>query len=201
MHKRSAKGQSSADAILRAAEKLLIEEGYSSFSLRKVAQRADQSLGSLQYYFPNKDNLVQAMLDNCIARYLTYFDQLREAAGEDPEAQFKALISGIVKDLNTAHTTGFFPEVWSLANHNPRATEFMDAMYGRYRNVLSEVIGQLNADLDPEQRARLALFISASLEGHTMFIGHNKPWQSETSNIISMSTQSFLWLIRSGQVP
>lgn len=198
---RSGKGQHTARAILLAAENLLIDEGYHNFSLRKVAAAAGLTLGNLQYYFPSKDSLLKAMLDNCIQRYLERFEVIRAEAGQDPEAQFIALITEILRDLNSRSTTVFFPEVWSLANHDDHATEFMDAMYDRYRLVLIEVIAQLNPTLSPDQRRRLALFISSSIEGHTMFIGHGKAWTGETENVIAMATQSFLWLIRSGGIP
>lgn len=198
---RSGKGQHTALAILLAAEQLIIDEGYHNFSLRKVAAAADLTLGNLQYYFPSKDSLLKAMLDNCIERYLDRFETIRTAAGQDPEAQFVGLITEIIRDLNSRRTTVFFPEVWSLANHDDHATGFMDAMYDRYRAVLVEVIAQLNPSLSPDQQRRLAIFISSSIEGHTMFIGHGKVWTAETDNIIAMAIQSFLWLIRSGTIP
>jgi len=195
------KGQNTALAILLAAEKLLIDEGYHNFSLRKVAATAGLTLGNLQYYFPSKDALIKAMLDNCIERYLELFEQIRSSAGTDPQEQFIALITGIIRDLNNKSTTVFFPEVWSLSNHDDHATEFMDAMYGRYRDVLIEVMALINPALSPDQLRRLAIFISASMEGHTIFIGHQKPWKKETENMISIATQSFLWLIQSGKIP
>jgi AcrR family transcriptional regulator len=198
---RSGKGQHTALAILLAAEQLIIDEGYHNFSLRKVASAADLTLGNLQYYFPSKDSLLKAMLDNCIQSYLDRFEAVRAAAGQDPEAQFVGLITEILRDLNSRRTTVFFPEVWSLANHDDHATGFMDAMYDRYRAVLIEVIAQLNPSLSLDQQRRLAIFISSSMEGHTMFIGHGKVWTRETDNIIAMAIQSFLWLIRSGKIP
>ena len=179
----------------------MVDEGYHNFSLRKVAATARLTLGNLQYYFPSKDSLIKAMLDNCIQRYLDMFEQLRSEAGSDPEEQFVAVISEILRDLNSKYTTVFFPEVWSLANHDDHATEFMDAMYEKYRLVLVEIIALLNPALSPDQHRRLAIFVSSSMEGHTMFIGHKKPWKKETENIVTMATQSFLWLIRSGTIP
>ena len=198
---RSGKGQHTAQAILLAAEQLVIDEGYHNFSLRKVAAAADLTLGNLQYYFPSKDSLLKAMLDNCIQRYLDRFEAIRAEAGRDPEAQFIGLITEILRDLNSRRTTVFFPEVWSLSNHDDHATEFMDAMYDRYRGVLIEVIAQLNPSLSFDQQRRLAIFISSSMEGHTIFIGYGKAWTSETDNITAMAIQSFLWLIRSGTIP
>jgi len=197
----SGKGQHTALAILTAAETLLINAGYHNFSLRKVAAAANLTLGNLQYYFPSKDSLLKAMLDNCIERYIDQFETIRAGAGPDPQAQFVALITEIIRDLNLKSTTVFFPEVWSLANHDDHAMEFMDAMYDRYRQVLIDAIAVLNPALSQSQLRRLAIFISSSLEGHTMFIGYKKPWTRETENIIAMATQSFLWLIRSGAIP
>lgn len=199
--RRSGKGENTAKEILLAAEDLLIDEGYANFSLRKVAARAEQTLGSLQYHFPTKNALIKAMLDNCIQTYLELFARIRADAGDDPEDQFAALVRGVVDDLNSEWTTMFFPEVWSLSNHHEHAAEFLDAMYGQYRSVLIEVIKQINPSLSTAQLKRLAVFISASLEGHTIFVGHRKPWQKESDNVVTMATESFLWLIHSGRIP
>lgn len=198
---RSGKGQLTALSILLAAEKLLVDAGYHNFSLRKVAASAGLTLGNLQYYFPSKDSLIKAMLDNCIQRYLDELEEIRAQVGEDPEMQFRAIISEIVRDLNKKSTTVFFPEVWSLANHDDHALAFLDAMYDRYRMVLIEVMSAINPELSPAQLKRLAVFVSASIEGHTMFIGYQKPWARETDSIVEMASESFLWLIRSGKVP
>lgn len=77
----------------------------------------------------------------------------------------------------------------------------MDAMYEDYRRVLADIISDVNPQLSRPQTRRLALFISASLEGHTIFIGYRKPWQKETANIVAMASQSFLWLIKHGDIP
>ncbi|MFT5579117.1 MAG: AcrR family transcriptional regulator [Paraglaciecola psychrophila] len=199
--RRSDKGENTAQSILLAAEQWLIEQGYHNFSLRKVAAAAEVTLGNLQYYYPSKDALIKAMLDNAITRYLIVFDRIRQSAGDDPKEQLKGLVSEIMHDLTTYRTTVFFPELWSLSNHDDHATEFLDAMYEQYRQVLVEVISLINPTLSVQQLKRLAVFISASMEGHTVFIGHGKPWTQETDNIISMASQSFLWLVESGTIP
>lgn len=198
---KSIKGQLTSLSILLSAEKLITEQGYHNFSLRKIADTAELTLGNLQYYFPNKDALMKAMLDNCIQRYLDKFEQLRLEGEKDPETQFRSIIKEVLIDLNKKTTTYFFPEIWSLSNHNQHADEFMDQMYERYRATLITEIAQLNPELNSQQLKRLAIFITSSIEGHTMFIGYKKPFEKETDNIIEMACQSFLWLIRSGKIP
>lgn len=193
------KGKDSAAAILDAASQLLIEVGYHNFSLRKVASAAGVSLGNLQYYYPVKDALVQAMLDKTIQRYIVDFEEIRHHG--HPKQQFAEMVERVVSDLNTRETTLFFPELWSLSNHEEKVPKYMDEMYAKYRHYLGLIIAEINPGLTAKQVKRLALFISCSIEGHTMFVGYGKPWKKETRNIINMATQSFLWLIEHGEIP
>tara|TARA_B100000902_G_C27228087_1_gene873295 strand:- start:133 stop:741 length:609 start_codon:yes stop_codon:yes gene_type:complete len=193
--KTSKKAQQTASLILAAAEELMIEEGYHNFSIRKVATKAGVTAGNLQYHFATKARLIEAMLDHCIGRYLELFARTRAESGDDPREQLKQLVHVIFKDLNTSTTTRFFPELWSLSNHEPYATELMDEMYAKYRAVLVEVIQAVNPRLKPRVADQLALFMSASMEGHTVFIGYNKPWQQDTQEMADLAVLSFLHLI------
>jgi AcrR family transcriptional regulator len=192
-----AKGRTRASDILDAAVTVLIEHGYHNLSLRRVADEAGLRLGNLQHYFPTKDALVQAMLDRVIEAYIARFTRI-QARGLDPEAEFRKIIETVFLDLNTRRTTVFFPELWSLANHDPGVAGHMERMYGRYREVLGASIGRINPALGEAEVGRLALFVSASIEGHTVFVGHGKPWRKQTREILALATASFLWLIRTG---
>jgi hypothetical protein len=74
-------------------------------------------------------------------------------------------------------------------------------MYGKYRTLVAGIIRDINPNLSECQAERLSIFITASLEGHTMFIGYKKSWSKEAENIIDISLQSFLWLIEHGDIP
>lgn len=197
---KSSKGHRNAKSILVVAEKLLVEEGYHHFTLRKIAGAAGISLGNLQYYYPQKDILVRSMLDNCIERYLVRLKIIRSSVGKDPTDQFVAIIREIICDLNTKHTSKFFPEIWVLSNHDDCIGGIMDDMYEKYRAMLIEVMTMMNPRLTVSQLIRLSIFISSSIEGLTLFIGHNKPFKCETENMISIATQSYLWLIHSDSI-
>lgn len=193
------KGKDRINNILDAATTLLIDIGYSNFSMRKVADAAGIKLGNLQYYFPSKNMLVCAMLDRAIQVYLDEFDEIRTHG--TPEQQFRELIQHVVTDLTSKQTTQFFPELWSMSNHDKEITVFMDQMYSKYRAIMGDIIADLNPKLNVKQVEKLSLFFSASMEGHTIFIGYKKPWTGELDNIISMATQSFIWLVQNGEIP
>lgn len=193
------KGDEQVRNILTAATNVLIDHGYHNFSMRRVASTAGISVGNLQYYFATKEILVEAMLDDVINGYLAVFDEIRHHGS--PREQFESIVRAVVMDLPEKQTTRFFPELWSMANHHENLTKYMDAMYGRYRDVLASTIRDINPKLTKRQANTLALFVSCSLEGHTVFVGHHKPWTKETKNIADVACQSFLWLIENGVVP
>ncbi|MDG1987278.1 MAG: hypothetical protein P8J18_04815, partial [Halieaceae bacterium] len=72
-------------------------------------------------------------------------------------------------------------------------------MYGAYRDVIKEIVIKINPLISEERANDLALFITASLEGHTIFIGHGKPWCKKTPSIIEMAIESFTDLIKKGE--
>ncbi|XPF94482.1 TetR/AcrR family transcriptional regulator [Colwellia sp. RE-S-Sl-9] len=193
------KGERRIKIILEAAEQLLIDSGYHNFSMRKVATKAGVSVGNLQYYFPSKDSLLESLLDQVIQNYLDTFEKFRDNLS--PKEQFIKIIKAVVKDLKTKHTTVFFPELWSMANHEKHVSKIMDNMYGKYRAIVADIIKDINPKLTDLQAQRLSLFITSSLEGHTIFIGYKKPWAKETENMLNIAMQSFFWLIEHGQIP
>jgi len=139
-------------------------------------------------------------LDYVLEDYLAFFDEIHVKA-LTPEQELIDCISVVIRDLNKRETTHFFPEIWSIANHEPHFVDFMDAMYESWRSVIIGIIPSINPDLNEKQVRRLALFITASIEGHTPFIGYGKPWTRETEAILRMASESFLWMIKHGDIP
>jgi AcrR family transcriptional regulator len=193
------KGEKRIMLILEAAEQLLIDSGYHNFSMRKVATKAGVSVGNLQYYFPSKDKLLESLLDKVIQNYLDTFEQFKGQYA--PKELLIKIIKAVMKDIKNKHTTVFFPELWSMANHDKHISNIMDEMYGKYRAIVAEVIREINPNLSECQAQRLTIFMTASLEGHTIFIGYKKPWAKEADNMLDISIQSFLWLIEHGEIP
>jgi AcrR family transcriptional regulator len=63
-----AKGRDRIEAILDAATRILIDEGYARLSTRKIAAGAGVRPGHLQYYYPTKQDVVRGLLERYLAR-------------------------------------------------------------------------------------------------------------------------------------
>jgi AcrR family transcriptional regulator len=60
---RQERARATVEAILQAAAELISGEGYAAMSTNAVAARAGVSIGSLYQYFPNKQSILVALLE------------------------------------------------------------------------------------------------------------------------------------------
>jgi AcrR family transcriptional regulator len=189
------KGHARIEAILEAAAEVLISQGYKKLTLRQIALRAGITVGNLTYYYSSKEALLKDLLDNILRTYLNEMERIAEASGDSPKYRFVAIVEYLIEDLHTQRTTKFFPELWALANHDDYAAELMENMYADERQALAELIHAINPDLDERQVNHLALFVSASIEGMTMFVGAGKKQEDALESMKNMACESFLLLI------
>ena len=96
---KQARSKATFDAIIEAATRILAETGWAALNTNAIAVRAGVSVGSVYEYFPNK----QAILDVIIDRHLEAGEVLlAEAVGAltdapSPDRVVGALVSGFVR--------------------------------------------------------------------------------------------------------
>lgn len=198
-----ARGRDGHAQILRAALDLLVGSGYRAMSMRRVAEACGMKLGNLTYYFPTKEDLVRELLDAVISSYEIEFDAIVHETGVSAEDRLAEVCILILEDICSKKTTHIFPELWALSNHDPFVLQRVQEMYARARVALEEIIGEINPALPPDERAILALFISGSMEGMTMFAGHEKPFQPQMPWLERIAVKSFIQIastIRPGEM-
>ncbi|TDJ66304.1 MAG: TetR/AcrR family transcriptional regulator [Proteobacteria bacterium] len=189
------KSDATRRSILEAAREVFMDQGYNRFTMRKVAAAASMSLGNLNYHFPRKDGLLKALLNYIIDAYMTEFDRRRTAAGESPTRQLEAVLNFWIDDLLARDTTIFFPELWALANHDRQVAEMTDDLYQRACQPLTALIPLINPGLSAHEVNQIAHVMCASMEGLTMFAGHEKPWSTQHADLKRLMVQSFFRMI------
>ena len=116
-----------AQKILRAARKLLIEGGYEAMTLEKVAGEAGVNKASIRYNFGNKAGLVIAVLDayihdECLRLVATMKDV-------PPDAVVATAMSGMRNMLVEADNFQGYFDILPHAFREPELRERMLALY------------------------------------------------------------------------
>jgi AcrR family transcriptional regulator len=94
---RQARARITVTAILEAAERLLVEQGYAAASTNAIARRAGVSIGSLYQYFPDKEAVFREVLN----RHHAAMRPLKERALQglqDPGSELAVVIDRILRD-------------------------------------------------------------------------------------------------------
>ncbi len=192
----SARGQQAVVSILTAARDVLVDEGYPRLTMRNVAKKAGITVGNLSYYYGNKEDLLHDLLEAVIQGYVEDFDRIAENLERSPEGRLEDMIRFVIADLSTKETTGFFPALWALACHDDFAAREMGRVYEIERDAFARVIADLRPDLSRKDQNLLALFISASIEGQTMFIGYRREKAASSEAIANIAAHSLLNLVK-----
>lgn len=192
----SSKGRRRVSEILHAARDIVVEESAAKLTMRKVAARCGITVGNVSYYFPNKQALLNDLCDAVVQGYADDWDEIMSDPHLTPEEKLIGITRHIMEDLKTKDTTHFFPELWVLANHDPVAADSMEYIYAMERSVFVRLIRQINPGLNAEEQEIVALYISAAIEGMTVFIGYERRWQSRAQGMINIAAKTFLELVK-----
>ncbi|MFB6350317.1 MAG: TetR/AcrR family transcriptional regulator, partial [Bradymonadaceae bacterium] len=86
------------DAIVETATDLLVEDGYHNMSTNKIAECADVSVGSIYQYFPNKEAIVLAVIENFAERqYEILADGLEQVQGIQLDEAIRKLVDNMLQ--------------------------------------------------------------------------------------------------------
>ena len=94
-----ARSRDTVDVILKAAARLLAAKGYAATTTNHIAEHAGVSIGSLYEYFPNKDALLVALMDDHLREGETIMAQAAGAMmpyGDDVESVVQGFVRAMV---------------------------------------------------------------------------------------------------------
>lgn len=191
------RGTETVDAIIKAALSVLIEEGAGAFTIRRIAAQCGMKVGNVSYHFPKKELLIQTLLDDIIGNYDKLLERTVRQPGLDAEERLRLIVVMCLDDIAGKRTTRLFTELWALANHNEFVADRVRLFYQRVHEFISEYVAELNPALSLQEVRDVALYISASMEGATPFLGYDKPWASRMSAYTAIATHALVSLAKS----
>lgn len=159
------RGHVRREQIIKAALKVMSQQGYPKFTMRNVAENAGIHVATLQYYFKNKNELLQALFDHKLEDDSRVFHLAIGNAGRPVKERFTKAIKLILTEDRRPLVIGYFLQLWALSSYDKAATKNLDHYYDAYLGWIIEIISLVNTDLTGKEKKLRAQSILALLEG------------------------------------
>ncbi|MGH2263497.1 TetR family transcriptional regulator C-terminal domain-containing protein, partial [Klebsiella pneumoniae] len=116
------------------------------------------------------------LLDAVMDGYANQPEWQPHSAPPEDRNRLRAVIIQTLRDIQTFQTTHLFPELWSMANHDPEVDQRIQEFYRRARAWTQQLLQRLNPALSERDAETLCIFFSSFAEGSTIFAGHGKDY-------------------------
>ncbi|MBL3519146.1 TetR/AcrR family transcriptional regulator [Aliarcobacter lanthieri] len=150
----STKNKIDKDELISIIEDIILEEGISGLSIRKVAAKANISIGGVQYIFGNKEGMIKAISSKNEEEY-NHQIELLSNGDDSKDAKIKAHIEYISNYKNNEQFNKSSKMVTMLLQDEFILKEFQDW----YRVSLNSI----DTNNDEGKKLRLAFLFSEAL--------------------------------------
>lgn len=144
--------------ITAAAYRLLAEKGYEAVTMKEIARAANVAPGLIHYYFENKDQLLQEVLQEAGLRYVEQMKQLTSSSASENilEAAFAEPKQRVEREPEWFRIRC---ELFALGLRNPQLRPSMTEMLAKGRQCISEAIDTIaeNSVVDSDAMAAVLL--------------------------------------------
>jgi AcrR family transcriptional regulator len=202
MPTRSARGEARRTEILAAARATLVEQGVDHFVLRTIATTVGIELGNLQYYFPTRADLLEAVMraefEHDVAAVRAARKQVDESA---PDDRYVHLATALIRNWTVQGGGSVFAALWQLSYHDERFRRLSAEIYETFYAEIQAMIRTVDpsaADGDVAARAHL---MTAILDGAVMQIHAALGEDGTARRDLLAATTELLRSIASGRVP
>jgi AcrR family transcriptional regulator len=128
------------DAVLDAAERLLIEVGHAGITTRRLAREAELNQGLVHYYFGSLDEVLVQALERFTTRLIERQRAMYEADVPFIE-KWRTAMGYLEEDLAAG-----YPKIWlelqALGWNRPEIRERVARVNAEWREVLTEAFGK-----------------------------------------------------------
>ena len=167
------KGMERAAAIITAAKRLFIADGFAGLSMRGVAAELGISLSHVQHYYKNKEDLVAALLYQILDRYRWMVADIQlSLADQSTFDQFCAAIDLFLHDVTQQEFAAVFCEIWALSTRQAFAAELLANVQLRERKQLRALIKPLLPRVSSDELNLRANLMLLSIDGLVVCSAH-----------------------------
>jgi AcrR family transcriptional regulator len=183
------------EAILEATTHILTEEGYEKANTNRIAERAGISIGSLYQYFPNKEALMAALMEQHSNEIVELVESKLQLLFDAPlEIAIPELVGAVI----AAHAIN--PRLHQVLNEEiPRSerSQQMQQADERIGKMLRAYLSRCSAPIHPQNLDMTVFILSRTVESlcHAAVIEQpdlvrTSHFEREVSNLLLLYLQS-----------
>ena len=136
--------EAAEEALLDAAERLLVDVGYAGITTRRLAEEAGVNHGLVHYYFGSNENLLVRALERFTERLVERQRELYDADMPFVEKWRTAMRYLVAEDVS-------YEKIWlelqALAWNNPELQEHLARVNAEWRKVLTDAFEEPHREL------------------------------------------------------
>jgi len=191
-------GRLTREAVVRAAEAVLMEHGHAQFTVQRVAAQLDISPGNVNYYFPTRASLLEALILRTLAQYRARVRSIARGTGGPRSAEFDAVLRWLMEDAATERTSRLFRQLWAIAASDARVATAMDAFYTRsVRGHLRRLGVRASTSAEFRDLETIMYLVHVISEGTTVLFGTRARSRALLQRVQSMAERAIAQLVAS----
>ena len=183
------RSRTTVEAILEATAHILTEEGYEKASTNRIAERAGVSIGSLYQYFPNKESLMAALME----QHSHEIAELVESKLSDLfDKPLEMVIPELIRAVIAAHAIN--PRLHQVLNEEIPRSERLQQMQqaeARIAGLLRAYLERWSDRIHPKNLKMTLFILGRTVESlcHSAVIEHpefviDSQFEQEVSNLL-----------------
>lgn len=159
--------RATSEELVAAALRVIGREGVAAATTRKIAEEAGVPLGTVHYWFADKNELLEDVVRTIVER-LEKAVAVGERPGggttiEDLRAGLRAAWAEVSGDAPGTQL-GYY-ELTALALRNPSMRELARHQYRSYREMAARSLAPMLEGVEPQRAATIAQFVAVTFDG------------------------------------
>jgi TetR/AcrR family transcriptional regulator, fatty acid metabolism regulator protein len=156
------------EEIVRAALRLILKTGYNSVTLADIAEQVGVSKGLISYYFPKKDDVFVAVLEQIVERLTNDFQSFYSADAPAAEKLKMIFVNLFGNERRARRYYTVVIDYMAQAIRNRQVQDYTQLIYVSYRTYMERIVrdgvrsGEFH-QVDPEKTASMILALMEGL--------------------------------------
>jgi AcrR family transcriptional regulator len=160
---KSEKGERRREQVVSAARRAFMKSGYEGLSMRQVAGQCDMNLKNLQYYFPTKEDLFIAIVQEYYAGTLK---AMKSNSGSSRGSSGKLVeLEKIILDHWDVSSSAIWMQLYCMAHHSPRMRELKIQLYEDWCTEMASLLKEYYPDAPARKLYKVARILTALIDG------------------------------------